>query len=167
MGTLRALGTVTGSAPHPSYAAPPAAAKPADKPRGRKRIDADKIPPRAWAAADYLRSQLIAEDATVWVSRQPWGIDQRTGARLAWADTFRKLNEIDGREWDDIARTVSWLFKQPPGPRFIVQSPDALREKWDRIQATRRNQQAQAKQPPGRGQVDNRPAQQFKKWGSE
>lgn len=145
----------------------PPGPEPKAKAKRSREPDADRIPPRAWAAADYLRSRVLDEDPRAAVSRRPWGPEHRSGLRLTWANTFRLMNEQDGREWDEIARTVSWLFKQPPGPRFVVQSPDALRAKWDRIQAHRRNLAAAAAAPPAGRPADTRPPAKFKTWGDK
>ena len=131
----------------------------------RRRIDPDKIPDRAWRAADYLRSQVLEQNAASFLSTAPWSAE-KSGARLKWADSFRRLHDkllkamrnADGKAtadnaWDEIARTVHWLFHgQGASTPFVVQSPDSLREKWDRIQTVRRNRAA----VPPRG-ADGRP----------
>lgn len=132
------------------------------RPKAR-RVDPLKVPPRAWAAADYLRRAVLQVNAAAFVGTKPW--DKDVGLRLAWANSFRLLGDqtlramknagpaTDGDAWDAIAKTVSWLFNgQGPSHRFVVESPDSLREKWDQIQAVRRNKQSQ----PARGS-DGRP----------
>jgi hypothetical protein len=120
-------------------------------PAKRTRIDPEKIPPRAWAAADYLRTQVMVENPAAIVGTKSWGGE--SGLRLSWANAFRLLGQrllqalrnadlaaTEQQAWDEIARTVHWLFHgQPVSPRFVVESPDSLREKWDKIQAQRRN----------------------------
>lgn len=155
--------------------------EPEDDPGSRKkappRVTADAIPDRAWAAADFFRAQLLIEQPNVWVSRQTWEsgapatattaakVGSRTGARLKWANEFRLLHTQDKHDWDEIARTVGWLFRQPPGPaKFVVQSPDALRAKWDRIQAVRVNS-AIPRRPFQ--QPENRETPQFTRWEDE
>jgi hypothetical protein len=115
-----------------------------EKPAKKRRVDPAKIPERAWLAADYLRGRVLQEDPAAAVGRKPW--EETAGLRLAWANEFRLIHERDARPWDEIARVVYWLFhKQSGTARFVVQSPESLREKWDRIQAVRRNQSQQDK----------------------
>lgn len=140
------------------------------------------IPDRAWGAADYLRGQVLAENKSAILGRHPWAADQKTGLRLSWADTFRLLharvlgamrNERPEASpddaWNEIARTVHWLFRQPIGPaRFEVECPRSLGTKWDRIQRTRRRHAEIASQPQLARGADNRPdpqaAREFKRW---
>ena len=103
---------------------------------------AAKIPDRAWKAADYLREQVLAEDPNALVSKQPWGEDVRTGWRLGWANEIRLMVERDKRTYEQIAEVLRYVFTEQIGDkRFVVQSADALRDKFDRIQAVRRNKQ--------------------------
>lgn len=163
---LQALRAMQGTAPPPP---PPtltlATQKQPPAPKAKRRTpDPTRIPDRAWAGADYLRSRLVTEDPASWIARQKWDAGVKEGTRLKWADTIRLLNEADKHDYDEIAKVVSWLFSQPlGGPRFVVQSPESLREKWDQIQAVRRNKSA-----PQRGrQPDNRPPPEFKRWDTE
>jgi hypothetical protein len=162
------------------------------KPR-KSRVDPAKVPERAWAAADYLRLQVLEENAAAVVGTRPWqsgwrwpsgsrgvrdGDGSRTGLRLAWANSFRLLH---GRllkamrnatpattaddTWNEISRAVHWLFHdQPETARFVCESPDSIRDKWDRIQTARRRQQ----RAPARGS-DGRPdphaARELTRWG--
>lgn len=101
---------------------------------------ADKIPERAWKAADYLRALVVQEDPNAAVARTPWGDHVRSGVRLGWADDIRLMVERDKRTYEQIAEVLQFLFKEQTGEaKFIVQSTDSLRKKWDRIQAVRRN----------------------------
>lgn len=139
--------------------------QPTPKKQTGVRVSADRIPDRAWKAADYLREQVLKEQPTAAIRRQKWEPGQRDGLRLKWADTLRLLHEQDGRAWDEIAQVCYWLFhKQPAGVRFIVQSPDALREKWDRIQAVRTREHTA--RGPG-GHPDPQAKTQFKPWGPD
>lgn len=129
----------------------------------RARLRAELITnPRAWAGADYLRTQLLAIDPGNIVGRKPWGDDVREGLRLTWANEIRLMVEVDhrGREkpdvrddkrsYDEIARTIAWVFGDQgtePRYRIIVESATSLRAKWDQIQAARRRQQASAAAP--------------------
>lgn len=164
------------------------------KPRTR-RVDASKIPERAWAAADYLRAQVLEECPAAVVGTRPWeagwrwppgsrgvreGDGSRTGLRLAWANSFRLLHgrllkamrngnpaTTPDDTWNEISRAVHWLFHdQQETARFVVQSPDSIRDKWDRIQTARRRQQrapAQARGPDGR--PDPQADRQLTRWG--
>lgn len=117
-----------------------------------KRHVADKaarIPPRAWKAADYLRQLLLEEDPNAAVRKSDWGDDVQSGIRLGWADGIRLMVERDDRTYEDIGAVITWLFRGQTGnAKFVVQSVDALREKWDRIQAVRRNSQSTPTQAP-------------------
>lgn len=149
------------------------------------RIAVDRIPDRAFAAADYLRSAVLSDNKAAVVGSVPWDRETRSGRRLSWADSFRRLharvlkamrNETqsttDSEAWEEIARTVYWVFHGQPADRryrFEVESPDTLGEKWDRVQVQRKRQKQDAAQPkPARG-PDGRPDHQanrsFKKLG--
>ncbi len=104
---------------------------------------AAKVPERAWKAADYLRDLVLEDDSSALVGKQPWGEDDRSGWRLGWANDIRLMVERDGRTYEQIAETLRFVFREQSGnARFVVQSADALRDKWDRIQAVRRNKSA-------------------------
>lgn len=101
---------------------------------------ADRIPERAWRAADYLRTLVLEEDPQALVCKQPWTESVRNGWRLGWADQIRLMVERDHRTYEQIAEVMHYVFReQKTGPKFVVQSADSLREKFDRIQAVRRN----------------------------
>lgn len=128
----------------------------------RRRVDPAKVPERAWAAADYLRSRVLISNPAAMTGTKPWdsgyqwtagagertGDGSRNGLRLSWADKFRlfhatltkALQNADANAtpeiaWEQIARAVYWLFhKQTGEARFIVECPDSLRDKWDHIQ---------------------------------
>jgi len=159
--------------------------RPAKEPKkSRKpRVDPDKVSERAWQGADYMRSLLLAEAPESLFAVAQWG--GRSGRRLAWAASLQKLHDHLARAanvlpmdasavgglWDEIARTVFWLYNRDPAKpgqgdtsRFVVESPDSLAAKWDKIQAVRRNQQAAARaRMAPRSAPDNRPAPEFKK----
>ena len=116
-----------------------------------EQVRAEKIarmPARAWKAADYMRDLVLAEHPGAVIGSRDW--TDRT-FRFRWADSIRVMVERDGRTYEQIAEALDWLFRrQPAGPhRYIVQSPDALREKWDRIEANRRNKETAAPQGSG------------------
>jgi len=130
----------------------------------KQQIRALKIPDRAWWAADSLRRMVIARNPSANIAAKPWdgkprpanAVDElqdiaknphyrgkyevcaleRSGTRMKWAETMRKLNEIDKRSWDEIRETMLWLQNGQPaklGTGFIVESPEALREKFGAI----------------------------------
>ena len=109
---------------------------------------------RALDGADYLRRKLLEEQPDHRLSKRAW--DDTDPQRLKWANVIRLMVERDGRSYDDIASTVKWLFDgQTNEAKFIVQSPESLREKWDRIQAVRTNQERP--RAPSGPQVEMRP----------
>lgn len=127
------------------------------------RIAVERIPERSFAAADYLRTALLAESKTAVIGTIKWSVTTKTGRRLAWADSFRKLHvsvlagmrngapdTSETTAWEEIARTVHWIFHGQTCDlkyRLVVESPDTLKDKWDAIQATRRRQRLEASQP--------------------
>jgi hypothetical protein len=133
----------------------------------RETSKANKIPDRAWRAADALRAMVIACNPSSNIAPKPWDGKKRPahvvesfdptkkrplamvvvpdlgrcGNRLKWADDLRKLVEYDERTYEEIWEVMQWLqYKQPAklGPGFIVESPKALREKWGAICAVMR-----------------------------
>ena len=133
----------------------------------RKRTDPSKIPERAWAAADYLRAQTLAKNGAAVAGMRPWeygwswesgkairlGDGSRTGLRLSWANSFRLFHAVlqgalanggqpstEDYTWNEIAKAIQWVFHgQPPGVGFVIECPDTLRAKWDRIDACRKS----------------------------
>lgn len=163
--------------------------EPKPKPRAtgkRKRTDPANIPERAWRAADYLRAQVLGKNAAAVAGAKPWdagwvwegreakrvGDGSRNGLRLSWANSFRLFAGLlkqalanggkpstDDHTWDEIAKTVHWLFHgQPTGVNFVVESPDTLRDKWDRIQDCRASSQRKSARPSYAGPAMIRPA---------
>jgi hypothetical protein len=159
------------------------------KPKRKPKIDPSKISARAWDGADYMRKLMIAETPDSLFASQQWA--GQGGRRLAWAHSLQRLHdglaraakllEMDaaGRAalWDEIARTVFWLYNRhdPSRPhqgdesRFVVESPDSLSTKWDKIQLVRRNQAAavKARAVPRGAAPDNRPPPEFKRMSEE
>lgn len=106
---------------------------------------ADRIPDLAWKAADALRALVLEEDPKAAIGRLSWDDNTKTGQRLKWADAFRLIVDRDGRTYDELKATMTWLFRKQTGDaRFVVQSPESLRKKWDRIQAQMRRPPTQA-----------------------
>lgn len=106
-----------------------------------------RIPERAFRAADYLRKLILDENPSNALRTKDWS--DAAPQRIKWADEIRVLIERDKRSYEELADILAWLFhKQPSGShRFVVQSVDALRSKWDRIQTFRRNRDAQPESP--------------------
>ena len=107
---------------------------------------AARVHERAWKAADYFRDLVLEEYPQAAIGRRKW--EGTTGIRLEWAYLIHLLVSQDKRTFEQIADVLDWLFhKQPAGRhRFVVQSPDALRSKWDRIEANRRIQSSPERQ---------------------
>jgi hypothetical protein len=107
-----------------------------------------EIPDIAWTAADTLRSLVLKAQPGNRIGRGAWGPEIRTGKRRAWANDFRLLFESDKRTPQQLGEVLRWLFQGQTGDaRFVVQSPDALRKKWDRIET----QMGKGRGPPGSG----------------
>lgn len=111
--------------------------QPGDETEDKAKARAQRIPSRAWKGADYLRARILDRFPENAVGRQPWGPELQRGLRLKWADTIRLMNTADGRDFDEIARTIAWLFDPKADHLFVVLSADSLRSKWDRIQIAR------------------------------
>jgi len=160
------------------------------KPRATA-VDTAQIQERAWAAADYLRAQVIQRFPACLLGRKAWecgwtwqpgkqgertGDGSRSGLRLGWAREFHQLHgkllaaltaaapvTTSDDAWTEISRTVHWLFHGQTTTGFRVDSPGSLITKWDRIQDTR---QGQAKRAPrgANGQPDPRARREIKTW---
>lgn len=101
--------------------------------QGQEKPDLRPLPLEAWQAADHLRDQILARWPENRLRTKAW--KDGSPDRRRWADALELLSRIDGRPWQDIRQTVDWLFSADNS--FVVQSPKALREKWDRIQVQR------------------------------
>lgn len=167
---------------------------PPSKP-AKTRIDASKIPERAWAAADYLRHQVLESNRAAVVGTKSWdtgwawpggvktrtGDGSRSGLRLSWANELRLFHVVvlkamknadpttdDNAAWMELAGAMRWVFHDQPagGPRFVIESPASLRAKWDNLQANRRNRAAQNATPKGAdGRPDTGTRHERKRWG--
>lgn len=105
-----------------------------------KKIRADKIPERAFKAADYLRGFVLRGNPAADVGRRPWDVEKKAGVRLVWANDLRMLAEPrpvgrDGRGWSEVAAVIKWVFEEQD--MFVVESAEALRRKWGSIQGAR------------------------------
>lgn len=89
-------------------------------------------------AADALRASIIAKQpghqlAKAWTS----------ATRKRWAADLTALHTSRSLPWIEIGLAVHWLFHEQVGDyQFVVQSPKALAEKWDRIDAARKRKPA-------------------------
>lgn len=75
----------------------------------------------------------------------------RNGTRLAWARQMARLERLGaGRTYEEIGKTIRWLFDGQRGDRYdvVVLSPAALADKWDRIQARRSAPTTASKESP-------------------
>lgn len=117
-----------------------------------KRIDAARVPERAFKAADWMRAYVIARYPSAYIARQPWG-STATGDRLVWARELAVIAEPrpigrDGRTWTEVWKAIKWLFEEQTGEYpIIVQSPTAMREKWGKIQAAMRRKRLPERKP--------------------
>ncbi len=89
------------------------------------------VPPEAFDLADVLREHLVTEkpdhelgEDLAWARKRP-----------AWARAMAPLLRA-GREASRARALLAWVFGDQGGTefRFRVDSPKALREKWDRIE---------------------------------
>jgi hypothetical protein len=110
---------------------------------------AKKWTDRDGKAADKLRDLVLEEDPRNALKKRPWTDGTLRGK---WADAIRLMRERDGRTYEELWDVMDWLFRKQPmhAHRFVVQSPESLREKWDRIQAVRRNNARPTTNAPGR-----------------
>lgn len=103
-------------------------------------------PPIALELADELREAIVTDSpghelATRWTEAK----------RTAWARELDRMLRLDGRKSDgtkgrspdQVRYAIRWLFGDQMGSdaRFVVESPTALRKKFDRIAGQIRNQQ--------------------------
>jgi hypothetical protein len=96
--------------------------------------------------ADKLRAAIVAQQPNHKLAK-----DWTNASRRKWAEQLETLNLKDGRSWTDIALTIHWLFYEQTGDyKFVVQSPSALAEKWDRIEAQRKRPTLALVQPATR-----------------
>jgi hypothetical protein len=94
-----------------------------------KEIEKDLPSPEALSAAEELRGEVVAKQPTHQLSKC---FTQKL--RLAWAKEFDVMHAQDGRAWPEVCAVIRWLFhEQGSEYAFVVQSPSALRKKWDAI----------------------------------
>jgi hypothetical protein len=111
--------------------------------RQEKRQES-RPPAEAFVFADELRRLVLEAQPTNALAGKPWG---ENGARLAWAKAIDAMHRRDARAWADIPPVLDWLFHRQVGDaKFVVHSPDALREKWDRIAAAMDKPQSRQRQ---------------------
>ena len=81
--------------------------------------------------ADLLRQQLIAQKPDhVLAKAERWKTTRPT-----WSRELGAMLKADDRKPARAAALIRWLFGDQGGSefRFVVESPKALRQKWDRI----------------------------------
>jgi hypothetical protein len=88
-------------------------------------------PPDAFALADALREQLVTEKPNHELSAE----DTWARRRVSWAKQMASLLR-SGRDLAKAKALLVWVFGDQGGTefRFRIDSPNALREKWDRIE---------------------------------
>lgn len=116
--------------------------EPPKQPKSQAERDEEKAGrchERAWKAADRFRELVLEQQPGHAMRNKPWS--GHTGSRLSWAYSLHLLVTADGRSWEDLHDVLQWLFKRQTAGKhnFVVQSPDSLREKWDRIAQFRAN----------------------------
>jgi hypothetical protein len=107
------------------------------------------VPVEAEQLADLLRQQLVAEKTDHILSRaERW----RT-TRTTWAEAMALMLRVDGRSPARAAALIRWVFGDQSGAekRFVVESPKALREKWDRIETAMNRPRRVNGTPPATG----------------
>lgn len=108
------------------------AAKPA-----RAKTQRRDLPAPAFAAADLLRDEILrAQPGHQIRVRVPW---DENALRHSWARDFDVIVRIDRRAWADVDSMIRWVWEAQTGEyRFEVESPNALRTKWDKIERAMR-----------------------------
>ena len=93
--------------------------------------------------ADFLRKEILRSKPDHRIGRS-WS----AATRRTWALQLDRMARIDGRAWRRSAELVRWVASGCPGTQFefVVESPRALREKWDRIDAAQQRAQRESKQ---------------------
>jgi len=107
----------------------------------------------AYTLADYLRRRMLGAKPDHRIGRganseSKWPLSAQ---RRKWAQSAARMHRIDGRDWRRSSELVAWVY----GPAnmegecsYVVESMDALREKWDRLDAAaRRSQRREEEQP--------------------
>lgn len=97
--------------------------------------DLESLPsPEALAAADELRDAIVQQQPKHRLAKG-W----TATARRKWAAELDAMHRRDNRDWGDVSDVIHWVFHgQRSDFPFVVQSPSALAEKWDRIDAAKR-----------------------------
>lgn len=108
----------------------------------REKAAPEPPPPYAFRAADRMRSRVLGQWPGHALQHKAW--TETAPTRVAWAREFRRMIEIDKRAMAEVGAVVVWLFEGQTGEaRFVVQSPDALRKKYDRILAQMQREAAE------------------------
>lgn len=91
------------------------------------------VPPvEAERLADLLRQQLVAQKPDHALSKEAkWKTTRPT-----WSRDLGALLRTDGRSAARAAQLIRWVFGDQGGSeyRFVIESPKALRVKWDRVE---------------------------------
>lgn len=131
-----------------------------DAPKTPEVTKASRIPEQCWKAADYLRAKILDQNPQAALGSKPWSATKQTGLRLSWAEEFRLMTTREKRRLADAKAIMDWLFGgQTAKFRFVVESPAALRAKWDRIAAQMKDEATPRTvvAPPRPSSVPNRP----------
>jgi len=138
-----------------SSSAPPSGSHVAEKQddKGKKTSKSKQPSTEAHTLADCLRRRMLGAKPDHRIGRganseSRWPLSAQ---RRKWAQSADRMNRIDGRDWRRSSELVAWVY----GPQnlegecsYVVESMDALREKWDRLDAAaRRGQRREEEQP--------------------
>lgn len=181
MGAAPPCGSGSGQLPllvEPEFSADPVAPQPDPEPEDKytkqrlRRIDAERVPERAFAAADVYRELVLKTCSYADVSRRAWSTAEKTGTRLVWARDLALLAEPrplgkDGQGWAEVWKAMQWVFtEQAPSEeryRIIAHCPRSFREKWSKIQEARQR----ASTPPRRPAQPSTPRRTFTRWDED
>lgn len=120
-----------------------------------------------------MRARIMRYQPSNVVGTKKW--DGQSGARLSWAHVFDLMARIDKRGWMEISEVIRWLFPDDsadpvhaPGiSKFVILSPDSLREKWDNVRAAQVRARAGAQPRTPDGRPDRQAERPTKRWGTD
>lgn len=92
-------------------------------------------PAEALTLSELLMGLILTNNPEGRLARSTPRLKEKT--IVAWANTVRKMNEIDGFKWGEISGMITWSQRDPFW-RTNILGADKLREKWDTM-AMQRN----------------------------
>lgn len=135
--TSDAGGMPPGEDPACPLAPAPVREHPPKSPQGDSQSKPKRQPkplhPKASALAEHLRGAILAEKPDHALGKPSGWTDKR---RKSWEKTCHHVLATDGRSFGRACELVDWVFGDQGGSeaRFVVESPKALRDKWDKIE---------------------------------